>query len=132
MSYFKKYKIKKLAEHALHDTLIMIVIDDQLIINKMIGDTMKTYKKMQEIIRDNPKWFSPDSMKYFNTKIKSGVLKGRYFITEETHYNRYGEGDTKYSIREAKEDEIITIGDFHSFETVKEAKAYLKDMLSKA
>ena len=93
---------------------------------------MKTYKNITDIRWDHPQWFSPDNMAFFNTVIKSGVLNGKYFITEETHYNRYGEGDTKYSIREATEDGINTIGDFHSFATVKEAKAYLKGMLSKA
>lgn len=93
---------------------------------------MKTYKDIYEIMDENRQWFSPDNMKFFNTRIKSKVLNGKYFITEETYYNRYGEGDTKYSIREATKKGINTIGDFHSFATAKEAKAYLKDMLSKA
>jgi hypothetical protein len=66
-------------------------------------------------------FFSPDTMRFFNTKIASKrVYGGRYFITsEQFDYN----SPRLYTIREAKPDGTIDdASEFQQFSTVEQAK----------
>lgn len=54
-------------------------------------------------------WFSPGSMKFFGTKIESGIIAGRYFITSEQPPS----GPRKYSVRSFDDKGgVDTVGDF--------------------
>ena len=84
------------------------------------------YKSMSEIREKNKSidnyFFSKDTMRFFKSKIETGVLKDKYFITSEINPSDV----KKYTIREATEEgEIKTVGDFHSFTSVKQAKQFL-------
>ena len=71
----------------------------------------------------NQRWFSPQTMKFFNSKIETGVLKGKYFITSERREKYFPK---KYSIRKAEENgSIDTIGEFQQFSSIEEAKDFL-------
>ena len=73
-------------------------------------------------------WFSKKTMKFFNTKIETSLLKGGYFVTSEDIDNN---GFRKYKIRQVKNDKgnIKTIGD--SFNRLDDAKDIIKEMLQK-
>jgi len=73
-------------------------------------------------------WFSKKTMKFFDTKIETSLLKGGYFVTSEDVEKN---GLRKYKIRKVKNNKgnIKTIG--NSFNTLEEAKGIIKDMLQK-
>ena len=70
-------------------------------------------------------FFSRGAMRFFNSKIESPVLRGRYFITSEI-----GPNEVKaYSVHMASDaGEIETIGGFHSFKSTKEAMAFVREL----
>ena len=87
------------------------------------------YKSIAEIKAKNKEvgryFFSANSMSFFASKIESGVIKGKYFITSEK--NCFNNTNRAYTVREAREDgSIKTIGGFVGFETYDEAEDYLE------
>lgn len=76
-------------------------------------------------------WFSPDTMRFFNSRIaRTAIVKGdyAYFITSE---QREYDTPRKYSIRKANLDtgDISTVGEFHSYVTHSEARKVLRDIV---
>lgn len=71
-------------------------------------------------------FFSPDTMRFFKSKIVSSLLGGKYFITRETDPH----GKTRFTIREVMPDaHIKTVGDFHSYLFREDAKEEIKSLL---
>jgi hypothetical protein len=73
-------------------------------------------------------FFSPDTMRFFGSRVLPTVYGGRYFITVEDDFS-----GTKrlYTIREAQADgSVDTVGEFQAYETraqaVKAVQAILK------
>lgn len=66
-------------------------------------------------------------MRFFNSRIESGILKGRFFITSE----RFDENSPRlFTLREVKSNgEVKTLGEFQEFSTIQDAKEYLKNHL---
>jgi hypothetical protein len=66
-------------------------------------------------------FFDKKTMRFFNSRIESGLLKGKYFITSESdmrNENRF------YNVREIQEDlSIRTIVEFNKFKSKAQAKA---------
>lgn len=63
-------------------------------------------------------WFERGSMKFFGTRIESGILKGRYFITSEQPPH----GPRAYSVRSFdKQGNVDTVGEFCGFTSKREA-----------
>jgi hypothetical protein len=50
-------------------------------------------------------WFSPDTMKFFDSRVETGVIGGRFFVTSEIPPDV---GRRRYTIREALDDGSIT------------------------
>lgn len=86
-------------------------------------------------------WFDPDTMSFFNSKIESDVIYGKYFITSEMcgigflgEFMGMNPSPTylrKFSIRIANEDgSIDTVGDFQQFDTLESATDYISKHLS--
>lgn len=69
-------------------------------------------------------WFSPDTMRFFRTRILGGLVAGKYFVTSE----KPPHGPRKYSIREVKNTQghIWTVGEFCQYGTARAARAALK------
>lgn len=101
--------------------------------NKLPGK----FKTMAEIksanLRINHHWFDKGAMRFFDTRIETGVIKGKYFITSEQYHdsgchgwscNRNGScGPRLYTIRIAFSDgSVDTIGDFQQFATKRDAR----------
>jgi hypothetical protein len=64
-------------------------------------------------------WFEPDTMRFFGTRIESGIINGRYFITSE---QQDGDSPRKFSVRSFDEaGKIDTVGEFHGYDTKAEA-----------
>lgn len=90
------------------------------------------FSSVREIIRANKDagqhFFSPDTMRFFGSRVLPTVYGGRYFITAEDDFS-----GTKrlYTIREAQTDgSVDTVGEFQAYETraqaVKAVQAILK------
>ena len=75
-------------------------------------------------------WFDSNTMSFFNSKIESDVIYGKYFITSE----RCGLdllASRKFSIRIANEDgSIDTVGDFQQYATIESATDYISKHLN--
>jgi hypothetical protein len=74
-------------------------------------------------------WFTPKAMKFFNSKIESSLIGGRYFITSE----RYESGEPKLFnvrkvVRESDERlDIETIGEHMTYATKQQAMQALAE-----
>lgn len=59
-------------------------------------------------------WFSPDTMRFFGTRIHDAVYGGRVFVTSEQPPH----GPRNYSVRMITDDyRIETLGEFGGYET---------------
>lgn len=88
---------------------------------KTISEVKKANKEIGQF------FFEKATMRFFNSRIESGILKGRFFITSE----RFNEDTPRlFTLREVKPDgEVETLGEFQEFTTIQEAKEYLKNHL---
>jgi len=74
------------------------------------------YKDLNEVIADNKFFFEPGAMRFFNSKIESGLHKNQTFLTSE----KPPYGNRKYNVRLAiKKKDIETIGKHCSFSKYK-------------
>lgn len=73
-------------------------------------------------------FFDRKTMKFFNSRIESGILKGKYFITSESDMNNE---NRFFNLREIQPDlQIRTIGEFNTMKTKEQAKNRLEKHLS--
>lgn len=77
------------------------------------------YKNMQAVRaanRDAGKfWFSPDAMAFWNSRIETALLHGRYFVTSEAP--GAGDEDRRYTIRFALDSgDIMEIWEMRDFD----------------
>lgn len=88
------------------------------------------FKTINEIKQANKNagkfWFSPDTLRFFKSKIHNKVYGGRFFITSEQYdYN----APRLYTIREASADgSIDTVGKFQEYQTLNQAIEAAKDL----
>lgn len=100
---------------------------------------MAKFQNIDEIKQANaassqPHWFSPDTMRFFSTRIGRTVYGGRFFITSE---QRDYSSPRLYTIREAKPDGTIdTVGEFQGYATraaaTRQAQRLAETMMSAA
>lgn len=68
-------------------------------------------------------FFDHKTMRFFNTKIESGLLKWKYFITSES---KSRDGKRYFKLREINPDLSISIvGEFNTCTTKEQAKAMI-------
>lgn len=93
---------------------------------------MKTIKEAKAISKANGQhFFDPQSMRFFNSKIESELIEGRYFITSE----RYDLDSPKlYTIRQISDKGQILddLGEFQEFATLENALVELGRRLENA
>lgn len=65
-------------------------------------------------------WFSPDTMRFFSSRVETGLLYGRYFVTSERFDDDF---PRLYTVREVvgPNADIDTVGEFQAYETKLEA-----------
>ncbi len=86
-----------------------------------------TYTNLREVLDANDAagqhFFDADTMEFFNSKLESDLIDGRFFITSE----RFDFNTPKqYTIRAAQDDgAIVTLGDFGQYETLDDARDVL-------
>lgn len=77
------------------------------------------FKNMKQVMKANKDighhWFSKDTMRFFNSRVESELIEGKYFITSEDNFNR----DARlYSVRIVNKDGTIdTVGEFLGYKT---------------
>lgn len=91
--------------------------------NNALGAHDKTspFASIDDVIKANEKagqcWFSPATQAWWKTKIETGLIRGRYFITSEDPFNT----GRKFAVRYARDDgHIDTINPAGYPETVTE------------
>ncbi len=86
-------------------------------------------------------YFDRDTMRFFGSRVLSGVYGGRYFVTSErdSGISINGErhaawnGQRRYSVRLANPDgSVDTVGDFGTFNTAAQARATAKRLAKQA
>lgn len=90
-----------------------------------------TYKTIADVRAANKAngycWFSRDTMRFFNTRIESKLIAGRYFITSEQMFYHT---ERRYTVREAMPDgSIETVGEFYKWRSKDEAKRAIQRMI---
>jgi len=79
---------------------------------------------MADVKRNNKtsgqSWFSPEAMRFFRTKIESGLLKQKYFVTSEQFEDDFSRLFT-IRVYDSKTHQIHTVGDFQGYKTKDEA-----------
>ena len=86
-----------------------------------------TYANLREVLDANDAagqhFFDADTMEFFNSKLESDLIDGRFFITSE----RFDFDTAKqYTIRAAQDDgAIVTLGDFGQYQTLQDARDVL-------
>lgn len=64
-------------------------------------------------------WFEPSTMRFFRTRIESGILRGKYFITSD---QRDYDTPRKFTARSFDDEGSVgTVGEFHEHDTKQEA-----------
>ena len=74
------------------------------------------------------KFFSRDTMKFFNSKVHRGVYGGRYFVTSEQFRSLSGVSHPrKYTIRKAQSDGAVdTVNTFQQFTSLDQAVSHIR------
>ena len=90
----------------------------------------ETYNTIREMKEDDANigdhWFERGAMRFFNSRIASGVYGGHFFISSE----RYNENTPRrYTIRSCYNGKIDTIGDFQQYRTIEEARYAVKELV---
>lgn len=90
----------------------------------------KRFSSMAEVKAANKAidnhWFERSTMRFFNSRVESGLYGGRFFITSERMELTMPK---KYSIREAMTDgDIKTVGVFQEFTTLEDARKHAKHL----
>ena len=77
-------------------------------------------------------WFSPDTMRFFRSVADHGVIGGRYFVTSEQYVPYDGDPDPRrFTVRVANDDGTIgTVGDFQAHDTLEQARAAARALVS--
>lgn len=89
-----------------------------------------TFRSMDQIRQLNERqgehFFDPASMKFFNSRVVSGVFAGGYFVTAERPDDP-GEAD-RFTIRQAvyPSGHVHTVGDFREFATLEQARDQIR------
>jgi hypothetical protein len=78
-----------------------------------------TIKQIEEANRAaGQHFFAPDTMRFFNSRVLSGVYGGRYFVTSE----KGPDGVRAYTVRECLENgHVETVGEFQEYATPRAA-----------
>lgn len=73
-------------------------------------------------------WFSPDTVRFFNSRIGRSLYGGRYFVTSE----RYEwDAPRLYTVRRANADGTIdTVGEFQGYATSYMAKRAIRELMA--
>ena len=65
-------------------------------------------------------WFERSTMRFFNSKVETGLLRGRFFITSERMDLTFPK---RYTVREAMPDgDIKTVGQFQGYSDLELAR----------
>lgn len=79
-------------------------------------------------------FFDKDTMRFFGSRLETGLYAGRYFITSESinGLTRSNDPDRKYTIREFGDDfkRIDDVGEFQEHKTLDEAFAALDEIIA--
>lgn len=83
-----------------------------------------TYQTIEDVKAANRQigghWFDRSTMRFFNTKIESGLIGGKYFITSE---RRDDDCPRLFTVREARPDGGIgTVGEFQGYQSREDAR----------
>lgn len=91
--------------------------------------TIRTIAELQELnIANGGCWFSKDTIRFFRTRIESGILYGHYFISSE---QREDDTPRKFTVRSFDDEGgIDTIGEFHSHNSKADAIEALREHLA--
>lgn len=90
----------------------------------------RKWKTIDDVIAANRRighhWFEPSTMRFFESTIETGILKGCYFVSSETGPDR----KTGYTLRVVRENGSVgTVGTFRAHKSVDDAKEALRQHL---
>lgn len=97
--------------------------------NRQDGQSYYTIDQIKDANkRFGQHWFEPSTMRFFKSRVLSGVYGGEYFITSEVPPNSV----RRYTIRRAdlNNGSIYTVGKLCEYRTAAQAKAAIKRIIN--
>jgi hypothetical protein len=97
-------------------------------------DTRGPYRTLADIRAANAVaghyFFTPDTLRFFRSRIAPGVIGGRFFVTSEQFVPSSGDPDPRlYTVRRANDDGTVdTVGDFQAYLSLASARAAARRM----
>jgi hypothetical protein len=90
-----------------------------------------TYRTIEDVKAANRQignhWFDRGTMRFFNTKIESGLIGGKYFITSERCDDNH---PRLFTVRRAEPDATIdTVGEFQQYRTRDDAREAVRELV---
>lgn len=88
---------------------------------------IETIAELKALSRENGyNWFDPSTMRFFASRIESGIIKGKYFITSEKNFD----GTRRFfSVRSFDEKgDIDTIGEFQAYRNKDAARTAIRGL----
>lgn len=70
-------------------------------------------------------FFDADTMRFFNSRVETGLMRGRFFVTSE----KGPDGIRAYTVRRARDDgsvETVGEGGFQGYETLDDATEWVE------
>lgn len=93
-----------------------------------------TYRNITEVKKANKAlgryWFSPDTVRFFKSRVETPIIAGRYWVESTTTYNDEGR---EYKLARVGDDGDISYVDYRNnvYPTLIAAKAALLDLIAK-
>jgi hypothetical protein len=96
------------------------------------------FQTMSQVIAEHKRrdghWFDKDAMRFFDSKIESPLIEGRYFVSSEQCHHSDGTSSPRlFTVREVSaEADIDTVGEFQGYKTKRAARAAIYALLGAA
>ncbi len=88
---------------------------------------MTRFDTMTQVKAAFPVWFSPDTMRFFRSRVGDELYAGRYFISsEKQEYNT----PRMYTVREVTNDGIHSASEFMQYKTWEQARRAVSLLIS--
>lgn len=72
-------------------------------------------------------WFTPETLRFFNSRMETDLIGGRWFVTSETP----GDEPRRFTVREAlPSGHIATVGEFRQYASKAEARTAIRDLVT--
>lgn len=97
-----------------------------------IGNQAALKRKIAAHEAADGKWFTPDTMRFFRSRVETGLLAGDHFVSSEQFVPYDGEpAARRFTVRRFDKSDtfmVETVGEFQEFDTLGDALARVEQI----